>query len=84
MVEKRMKEYDEARMTYHRQDSRKIALYLDALWQRVQDAKAIETYEDWEREMMRMNLEPPRVIKKLNRHHRAKASTQRAIGKNIV
>lgn len=64
LVKKRIEEFETATITYHKNENPQIDQYLDALWQRVQDARAIVTYEDWECELMREDLKLPHTKRK--------------------
>ena len=59
LINQRMEEYQLALMTYHRNENRKVDKYIETLYGLVQGAEQIETYEDWEREMMKDLPNPP-------------------------
>lgn len=59
LVQERMREFREAERIYRNDFS--AGKYLEAMWQRVLDAEAIKTYEDWELEYIRPELKAPRV-----------------------
>ncbi|MBR2705329.1 MAG: hypothetical protein IKE91_07655 [Clostridia bacterium] len=59
LVVQRKEKFREAESIYRNDFS--ASKYLEAMWQRVLDAQAIETYEDWEMEYIRPELKAPRV-----------------------
>ncbi len=70
LVNERMREYQEALVTYRDfATCTKVQLYLEGLKQRVDDARNIQSYDDWENEMMRSNLQPPKVRPKHDHIH---------------
>ena len=59
LVQERMTEFREAEKIYRNDFS--ASKYLEEMWQRVLDARAIKTYRDWELEYIRPALKAPRV-----------------------
>lgn len=61
MVTERVHKYQEACKLYHGNDEARVDTYLNELWNRVEDAKKIVTYEDWEEEQMKEDLPLPHI-----------------------
>lgn len=75
LVNQRMDDYQTALMKYHRNQSRKVDRYLETLYKLVESAMLIETYEDWEREVMKDRPDAPDSKKGFIFSRKAKKST---------
>ena len=59
LLEERLQKFREAERIYW--DYEEAGEYLEALWQRVQDAESIKSYEDWENEYVKEEVPLPNI-----------------------